>query len=76
MNIEQVCRHFKLLRENCDLEIEFQLKHCYVHKCEKTIIYLNFDDSKNINVKVEEDKIKECRDYLLLENSGWFFCSS
>lgn len=51
MNIEQFCIHFKLLRENCDLEIEFHLKHCYVHKREKIIIYLSFDDGKNIDIK-------------------------
>ena len=32
MDIECVCRQFKLLRENCDLEIDFRLKHCYVYK--------------------------------------------
>ena len=51
MNIEQVCRHFKLLRENCDIEIEFRLKYCYIHKCEKVLAFLNFDDNKSINVK-------------------------
>ena len=39
MNTEQVCRYFKLLQENCDLKIEFRLKHCYVYKREKKIIY-------------------------------------
>ena len=76
MNIEQFCRHFKLLRENCDLEIEFHLKHCYVHKRGKTIIYLSFDDGKNIDIKALEDKLKEYLDSLLIQNSGWFFSSS
>ena len=49
MNIEQVYRHFKLLRKNCDLDL--RLKHYYIHKCEKVLASLNFDDNKSINVK-------------------------
>ena len=35
MNIEQVYRQFKFMGENCDLEIEFRLRHCYVQNREK-----------------------------------------
>ena len=38
--------------------------------CEKVFVLLNFDDNKNIDVKVEEEKLKEYLDPLLLENSG------
>ena len=40
--------------------------------CEKVFVLLNFDDNKNIDVKVEEEKLKEYLDSLLLENSGQF----
>ena len=64
------------MRENCNLEIEFRLRHCYVHEPEKAFVFLNVHDNKNIDVKVEEEKLKEYLDSLLLENSGWFFTSS
>ena len=70
MNIEQVCRHFKHLRENCDLAIEFWLKYCNEKKPEKVLVFLIFDDKKNVSVKIEEEKLKEYLDSLLLENSG------
>lgn len=76
MNIENVCRHFKLMQENCDLEIQFYLKHCYVHKREKALILLNFNNNKSIDIKTEGEKLKEYLNYLLIENSGWFFVSS
>ena len=64
------------MRENCNLEIEFRLRHCYVHKREKVFVFLSFHDNKNIDVKVKEEKLKECLDSFPLENSGWFFTSS
>ena len=64
------------MRENCNIEIEFRLRHCYVHKRVKVFVFLNFHDNKNIDVKVEEEKLKEYLDSLLLENSGSFFTSS
>ena len=54
MNIEYVCRHLKLLRENCDLEIDFRIKNCYVHKREMVIVFLNFDDNKNIMLNLKK----------------------
>ena len=42
----------------------------------ESFFFLNFDDNKNIDVKVEEEKLKEYLDSWLLENSGWFFTSS
>lgn len=72
MNIENVCRHFKFMQENCDLEIQFYLKHCYVHKREKALIFLNFNNNKNIDIKTEGKKLKEYLNSLLIENLGWF----
>ena len=39
------------MQENCDLKIEFRLRHCYVHKREKVFVFLNFGN-KSIDVKV------------------------
>ena len=39
------------MQENCDLKIEFRLRHCYVHKREKVSVFLKFDN-KSIDVKV------------------------
>ena len=58
-NVELICLHFKLTRENCDLEISFTLRTCHKHKREKATIYLNFNDDKNINIRLERKK--NCR---------------
>ena len=60
------------MQENCDLEIQFYLKHCYVHKREKALIFLNFNNNKNIDIKTEGKKLKEYLNSLLIENLGWF----
>lgn len=73
-NIEHVCRHFKL--ENCDLEINFTLRDCLVHKCEKIIVYLNFDNDKNIDLELAREKLIKYVDWLLPKHSRWFFSSS
>ena len=38
VNAEFFCRHFKLTRENCDLDINFTLSICHKHERKKTII--------------------------------------
>ena len=75
-NIEYVCRHFKLMRENCDLDIDFTLRECFVHKREKATVYLNFDNDKNINVELEQKTLKEYIYCLLPKESGWFLSLS
>ena len=75
-NIEYVCRHFKLMRENCDLDIDFTLRECFVHKREKATVYLNFDNDKNINDEPEQKTLKEYIYCLLPKESGWFLSLS
>ena len=41
--------------------------------CEKVIVFLNFHDNKNIDVKFDEEKLRMYLYSLLLENSGCFF---
>lgn len=72
VDVEIFCRHFKLLRENCDLEVSFSLSACHKHKREKAIIYLNFEDGKNIDIKLKREKLEEYVNNLLSKNSGWF----
>ena len=73
MGIEQVCRHFKLMQQNCDLDINFPSRDSFVHKREKVTVYLNFDDDKNIGIKLEQEKMEEYVDSLLPRNSGFLF---
>ena len=75
-NIDHVCRHFKLMGENCDVNIYFTLRECFVHKREKATVYLNFENDTNINVELEEEKLKEYIYYLLPKKSGCFLSSS
>ena len=46
--ISAVCRQFKLLRESCNLNIEYSLTEYFKHLTEKAIIYLNYDDKKTL----------------------------
>ena len=64
------------MRENCDLDINFILRDCFVHKREKATVYLNFDNDKNINIELEQEKLKEYVNYHLPIHSGWFLSSS
>ena len=48
---------------------------CFVHKLEKTTVYLNFDNGKNINVQLEQEKLKEYIYCLLPKKSGWLLSS-
>lgn len=64
------------MRENGNLDINFTLRDFFVHKREKVIVYLNFDDGNNNDIKIEQEKLEEYVDSLLPRNSGWFFSSS
>ena len=74
-NMHQVCQHFKLMQKNCDLDINFTLGGCFVLKREETV-YLNFDKHKNINVELEQEKLKEYIFCFLLKKSGWLLSLS
>lgn len=52
-DVEFFCCPFKLLQEIGDLDISFALSTCCKHERQKTIIYLNFDDDKNIDINSE-----------------------
>ena len=56
------------------MEITYSLIHCYKHLREKAIIYLNFDDYKDTDNKVE--KFEDIVDDLLLKNSCWYLVPS
>lgn len=75
-DIKTVCCQFQLLRENCDLEITYSLITCYKHSREKAIVYLNFDDNSDIDIKVEREKFECIVDNLLLKNSRWYLVPS
>ena len=57
------------MQKNCDLDINFTLGGCFVLKREETV-YLNFDKLKNINVELEQEKLKEYIFCFLLKKSG------
>ena len=42
------------MRENGNLDINFTSRDCFVHKREKFIVYLNFDDGNNNDIKIEQ----------------------
>ena len=58
------------MQENCDLDINFTLSICHKHKRGKTIIYLNFDNDKNIDINLERKKFEEYVDQSSLKNVG------
>ena len=64
------------MRENCDLDINLTLTTCHKDKREKATIYLNFDDDKNIDIKLEREKFVEYVDQLLLRDSSCFVVPS
>ena len=47
------------MQENCDLDLNFTMSICHKHKRGKTIIYLNFDNDKNIDINLERKKFEE-----------------
>ena len=48
-DVSAVCYQFKLLRENCHLNIDYSLIECFKYLIEKAAIYLNYDDEKNVD---------------------------
>ena len=68
--VSTVCRQFKLLRENCHLNIDYRLIGCYKHSFEKVIVYLNSDDNKKIEVTTEREKLEDIVEDSLLKNFG------
>ena len=51
-----VCCQFKLLRENCHLNIEYDLIECHKHSMKKVILYLNYRN--DTDVKTEREKFE------------------
>ena len=58
------------------MDIVFTLRECFVHKREKAIFYLNFDNDKNINAALEQEKLKEYIYCLLPIKLCWFLSLS
>ena len=71
-DIRAVCCQFRLLRENCHLNIEYSLIECYKHLMEKVIVYLNYSDDKNFDIKTEREKSEDIVEDSLLKNFGWY----
>ena len=71
-DVGTVCRQFKLLRENYHLNIDYSLIECYKHSLEKVIVYLNYDDNKNIDVMTEREKFEDIVEDSLLKHFGWY----
>ena len=69
-DVEFCCCPFKLLQEIGDLDISFALSTCC--KQEREVIYLNFDDDKNIDINSERKKFEEYVDQSSLKDGGWF----
>ena len=71
-DVEFFCCPFKLLQEIGDLDISFALSTCCKHERQKTIIYLNFDDDKNIDINSERKKFEEYVEQSSSKDGGWF----
>ena len=71
-----ICRQLQILRENSHLEIQYSITECYEHSYEKVIVYLNYDDDKNIDIKTEREEFKDIIEDSLLKNSGWYLVPS
>ena len=71
-DISTVCRQFKLLRENCHLNIDYSLIEHYKHLFEKAIVYLNYKDDKNIDIMAEREKFEGIVEDFLLKNIDWY----
>ena len=52
------------------------LIECYKHFYEKAIVYLNYDNDKNIHVKTEREKFEDIVEDSLLKCSGWYLVPS
>ena len=53
-------------------EVQYRITECYKHSYEKVIVYLNYDDDKNIDVKTEREKFEDIVEDSLLKNSRWY----
>ena len=69
-DVEFFCCPFKLLQEIGDLDKSFALSTCCKH--EREVIYLNFDDDKNIDINSERKKFEEYVHQSSLKDGGWF----
>lgn len=47
-------------------------EECFKHSYEKTIIHLNYDDDKNMDIQTEQEKFEDIIDDSLLRNSDWY----
>ena len=54
-----ICYQFRILRENSHLEIQYSIFECYKRSFEKVIVYLNYEDDKNIDVMTERKKFED-----------------
>ena len=72
-DISTVCNQFKLLKENCHLNINYSLIECYKHSFQKAIVYyLNYNSDKNIDIMAEREKFEDIVQDFLLKNFGWY----
>ena len=71
-DVSTVCRQLKRLRENSHLNIDDSLIECYKYLFERVIVYLNYDDDKNIDVMTEREKFEDIVKDSLLKNFGWY----
>ena len=58
-DISTACCQFKLLRDNCHLNIKYSLIECCIRWSEEAIVYWNYDDDKNIDVMTEREKFED-----------------
>ena len=69
--IGTVCCQFQILRENCDLNIQYSIIECFKHSFEKAIVYLS--NKKNIDIMTEREKFQDIPKNSLLKSSDWYF---
>ena len=67
-DVSAVCFQFKLLKENCHLNIEYSLIECYKHSIEMITVYLNYNDNKSIDVMNEKEKFENIVEDVLFKN--------
>ena len=67
-DVSAVCSQFKLLKENCHLNIEYSLIECYKHSIEMITVYLNYNDNKSIDVMNEKEKFENIVEDVLFKN--------
>ena len=54
------------------MNIDYSLIKYYKHSFEQVIIYLNYDNDKNIDVMTEREKFEDIVEDSLLKNFGWY----